>query len=97
MVEGIYRLLLSSETGPVNLGNPEEIPILELAQEVIALTGSKSMIVFEPLPADDPQQRKPDICKAVATLRCHPKVNRAERIKRLIPHFKAQLEALCAQ
>ena len=96
-MEGIYRLLLSSETGPVNLGNPEEIPILELAQEVIALTGSKSMIVFEPLPADDSRQRRPDICKAVVTLGWHPKVNRSERIKRLIPHFKAQLEALCAQ
>src|ERR1700752_4195867 len=64
LVEGIYRLLLSDYHKPVNIGNPSEITLLEFAEEVLSLTGSKSKIVYEPLPQDDPKQRQPDITKA---------------------------------
>ena len=92
-VEGLYRLLLSTETGPVNLGNPEEVSILEFAREVIEITGSRSKINFQPLPVDDPRRRRPDISKAVATLNWKPKVGRCEGIERVIPYFKAQVQA----
>ena len=64
LVEGIYRLLLCDYSRPVNIGNPSEITLLEFAEEVLKLTGSKSKIVFEPLPQDDPKQRQPNITKA---------------------------------
>ncbi len=96
MVEGLYRLLLSSETGPINLGNPEEVSMLELAQEVIELTRSKSTVVFEPLPVDDPRRRRPDISKAIAALGWQPNVSRRGGIERVIPYFKSKVEALCA-
>ncbi|CAM9588835.1 unnamed protein product, partial [Heterosigma akashiwo] len=67
-VEGLIRLMNSDEDRPVNIGNPNEFTILELAQKVIELTGSSSQIVFEPLPGDDPKQRRPDITKAKAVL-----------------------------
>ena len=95
LVDGLYRLLLSNETGPINLGNPEEVSIRDLAEEVIQLTGSRSTVVYEPLPADDPGHRRPDISKAVAVLRWQPKVSRQEGIKRVILFFQAKLEALC--
>ena len=88
MVEGLYRLLLSSEAGPVNLGNPEEVTILEVAKEVIELTGSRSQIIFQPLPTDDPRRRKPDIGKAAAQLQWRPVVSRREGIRRVIPYFE---------
>ncbi len=95
MVDGLYRLLLSNQTGPINLGSPEEVTILRLAEEIIELTGSKSTIVFQPLPTDDPVRRRPDISKAMAVLGWRPKVSRREGIERVIPFFKAKLEALC--
>ena len=64
LVEGIYRLLISDEHEPVNIGNPEEITVLQLAKEILALTGSKSKIEYCPLPVDDPKVRQPDITKA---------------------------------
>jgi dTDP-glucose 4,6-dehydratase len=97
LVDGLYRLLLSKETGPINLGNPEEVSVLQLAEEIIDLTGSKSTIVFQSLPTDDPVRRQPDISKAIAALGWQPKVSRREGIERVIPFFKAKLEALCAQ
>lgn len=97
MVEGLYRLLLSNETGPVNLGNPEEVSMLELARELIEHSGSKSSIILEPLPVDDPKRRRPDISKAKATLGWFPKVTRAEGIKRVLPYFRSRLNALCAR
>jgi UDP-glucose 6-dehydrogenase/nucleoside-diphosphate-sugar epimerase len=96
-VEGLYRLLLSNETGPVNLGNPEEVSILELAKEIIELTGSRSLVVFKSLPVDDPSCRRPDISKAIRVLGWQPKVNRRDGISRVIPFFKAKLEVLCLQ
>jgi dTDP-glucose 4,6-dehydratase len=89
-VEGLVRLMLSKETGPINIGNPEEISVLELAREIIAISGSRSRIVFRPLPVDDPQRRRPDITQASRVLDWRPMVGRREGIERLIPYFDAQ-------
>jgi dTDP-glucose 4,6-dehydratase len=91
LVEGIYRLLLSNETGPINVGNPEEITMLELAERIIEQTGSRSTIVFEPLPTDDPMRRRPDISKAKAALGWHPQVSLRQGIARVIPYFRSAL------
>jgi dTDP-glucose 4,6-dehydratase len=91
LIDGLYKLLLSNEIGPVNLGNPEEIPLLELAKTVIELTGSKSRLAFEPLPADDPVRRRPDISKAKAALNWQPRIGLREGIKQVIPYFRRQL------
>jgi len=90
-VEGIYRLLISDQTEPVNIGNPDEITVKEFAEEVIKLTNSKSKISFKELPEDDPKVRQPDISKAKAILGWEPKVNREEGLKRTIKFFKKQL------
>lgn len=92
LVDGIYRLMLSNETGPVNLGNPEEVSVSDLAREIIELTGSRSKIIFEPLPADDPLQRRPDISKAVASLGWMPRISRRQGIELVIPYFQSELE-----
>jgi dTDP-glucose 4,6-dehydratase len=91
LVEGIYRLLLSDYTMPVNIGNPAEITLLQFAEEVIALTGSKSKIVFEALPQDDPKQRQPNITKAREILGWEPKVDRHEGLKRTLEYFKQHI------
>jgi len=91
LVEGIVRLLLSSETGPVNLGNPEEYSILQFAKEILEITGSRSRVVYQPLPVDDPQVRKPDIGKARELLGWGPKVDLREGIRRTIPYFEGRL------
>ncbi|MBS1773343.1 MAG: SDR family oxidoreductase [Bacteroidetes bacterium] len=91
LVEGIYRLLLSDYHKPVNIGNPVEISLLQFAEEVIALTGSKSKIVYEPLPQDDPKQRQPNITKAKEILGWQPKVDRSEGLKRTLEYFKKHI------
>lgn len=91
LVEGIYRLLLSDYTMPVNIGNPSEITLLQFAEEVLKLTGSKSKIVFEPLPQDDPKQRQPNITKAKQILGWEPKVDRHEGLKRTLEYFKQHI------
>lgn len=91
LVEGIYRLLLSDYHLPVNIGNPSEITLLEFAEEIIALTGTKQKIVFLPLPKDDPKQRKPDITKAKEILGWEPKVDRKEGLKITYEYFKQAL------
>ena len=91
LVEGIYRLLLSDYVMPVNVGNPSEITLLEFAEEVLRLTGSKSKIVYEPLPQDDPKQRKPDITKAKNILGWEPKIDRSEGLKRTLEYFKLHI------
>jgi dTDP-glucose 4,6-dehydratase len=88
-VEGIYRLLMSDYTKPVNIGNPEEISILDFAKEVIKLTGSKSKIVFKDLPVDDPMQRQPDISLAKEVLGWTPKYSRSEGLKKTLNYFKS--------
>jgi dTDP-glucose 4,6-dehydratase len=87
LVEGIYRLLLSDYSQPVNIGNPDEITIADFAKEIIALTGTKQKVVFKPLPQDDPKIRQPDITKARKLLNWEPKVNRQEGIKKTYEYF----------
>jgi len=88
-VAGIYKLLLSDYSGPVNIGNPNETSILEFAQEIIKLTGTQQKIVFKPLPQDDPLQRKPDISLAKELLDWEPKVSRSEGLKAVFNYFKS--------
>jgi UDP-glucuronate decarboxylase len=89
MIDGFVRMMGTADdvTGPINLGNPHEMQIRELAQEVINLTGSRSKIVFRNLPADDPLQRCPDISKAQSVLRWQPKVKLQEGLQRTIEYF----------
>jgi UDP-glucuronate decarboxylase len=90
MVDGLLRLMNSPDefTGPVNLGNPVEFTILELAQKIIAKTGSKSPIVKLPLPADDPVQRKPDITLARTVLGWNAKITLDDGLPRAIDYFR---------
>ena len=87
-VEGLYRLLMSDYPEPVNIGNPEEITILDFAQEIIKLTQTDQQIVFEPLPQDDPMQREPDISTAKKVLGWEPKITREEGMKKTFDYFK---------
>lgn len=89
LIEGIYRLLLSDYALPVNIGNPNEITLLDFAEEVLKLTGSTVKIVHKPLPKDDPKQRKPDISKVKEILNWSPTIDRAEGLKRTYAYFKA--------
>jgi len=91
LVEGIYRLLRSDYHLPVNIGNPSEITLQQFAEEVQALTGTKSAIVYRPLPQDDPKQRRPDITKAKELLGWEPKVERNEGLKRTLEYFRENL------
>ncbi len=91
LVDGIFRLLMSSETEPVNIGNPEEITIKKFAEEVIDITGSKSKIVYKDLPVDDPKVRQPSIEKARTILGWEPKVKRADGLKTTIDYFKKSI------
>jgi len=87
-VEGIFKLLFSNYHLPVNIGNPEEISILDFAKEIIALTGSQSKIVFKDLPVNDPLQRCPDISKAKNLLNWTPKIDRSTGMKKTFEYFK---------
>jgi dTDP-glucose 4,6-dehydratase len=89
LVEGIYRLLFSDYASPVNIGNPDEISLKEFAEEVLKLTNSNVKIVYQPLPVDDPKQRRPDITKAKALLDWEPKVSRSEGLKITYDYFKS--------
>ena len=93
LVEGIYRLLLSDEVYPVNIGNPDETTIREFADEILALTGSSSTVTYEPLPADDPKIRQPDITKAREILGWEPRVDRSEGLKRTLEYFQQAVPA----
>jgi len=88
-VEGIFRLLNSGYTDPINIGNPHETTILEFAQEIIKLTGTDQKIILKPLPEDDPMQRQPDITRAKEILGWEPKVDRAEGLKKVYEYFKS--------
>jgi dTDP-glucose 4,6-dehydratase len=91
LVEGIKRLLFTEFHEPVNLGNPSEVSILEFAREILELSGSKSSLVFKPLPQDDPKVRKPDITRAKQLLGWDPKVDRHEGLKRTLAYFQKQV------
>jgi UDP-glucuronate decarboxylase len=90
LIEGFVQLMQSPDdfTGPVNLGNPVEMTMLELAEKVLAITGSDSRIVYEPLPSDDPNQRRPDISKAKEALDWTPRVGLDEGLERTVAYFK---------
>jgi dTDP-glucose 4,6-dehydratase len=94
LVDGLYRLMLSDERYPVNLGNPREMTILEFAEHIRRLTGSPSPIRFEPLPEDDPKQRKPDISKARAVLGWEPRVALDEGLSHTVEYFRGVQAAL---
>jgi len=89
LIEGIYRLLLSDYSLPVNIGNPDEITILDFAEEIIKLTKSTQQIIYKELPANDPMQRQPDITKAKELLKWEPKMNRADGLKITYEYFKS--------
>lgn len=92
LVDGIYRLLLSDYSGPVNIGNPSEMTVMELAKEILAMVpSSPSRIIHEPLPQDDPKRRKPDITLAREKLGWEPKIERAEGLARTLAYFRSVL------
>ena len=91
LIEGIYRLMLSHHTEPVNLGNPHELSVLEFAREIIRVTGSRSRIAFQPLPQDDPKQRRPDITRANNWLQWSPQVPLADGLKQTVAFFRAKV------
>jgi UDP-glucuronate decarboxylase len=93
LIDGMIKMMGTSEsfTGPVNIGNPHEFTILELAEKVIKLTGSKSKIIYEPLPSDDPMMRKPDITVAKKELDWEPNIKLDEGLEKTIEFFKTIL------
>jgi dTDP-glucose 4,6-dehydratase len=91
LVDGIFKLLMSDEVEPVNIGNPDEITIREFAEEVIAIMGSSSKIIYMKLPEDDPKVRQPDINRARRILGWEPKVNRRDGLKTTIDYFKKSI------
>ena len=93
LIEGIYRLLFSDYTLPVNLGNPEEITILDFAQEILGLTSTDQKIKYAPLPKGDPLKRQPDIALAKKILNWAPKVNRSEGMKKTLEYFRTLPES----
>lgn len=92
LMEGIYRLLLSDEFNPINIGNPKEMCVLEFAHLVLSITGSNSKIVFKPLPQDDPRVRQPDISKSKEVLQWEPRVSMEEGLRETIVYFKKKLD-----
>jgi dTDP-glucose 4,6-dehydratase len=91
LVDGIYRLMMCDTADPVNIGNPHELTMRQLAERIVALTGSKSRIVERPLPADDPKKRKPDITLARTLLGWEPKVSLEEGLPRTLEYFRKKL------
>jgi dTDP-glucose 4,6-dehydratase len=90
-VDGIIRLMLSNLNDPVNIGNPREMTIAEIAQAIIRMTGSKSRIVHGPLPTDDPKVRQPDITRARTLLNWEPKVALEEGLVKTIEYFRTKV------
>ena len=90
LIDGMIKVMATNDkfTGPVNLGNPEEFTIEELAHKVIELTNSKSKIIYKPLPEDDPIKRKPDITKAIGSIDWKPRIGLEEGLKKTIDYFK---------
>ena len=91
LLEGIYRLMNSSTFDPVNIGNPHELTVLEFAREIIGATESRSRIIYQPLPQDDPKQRKPDITRAKTILKWEPKVPLKEGLTKTIEYFRGKV------
>jgi dTDP-glucose 4,6-dehydratase len=91
LIDGMWRLMQSNETDPVNIGNPQEMTLLELAQRIIALAGTKNEIVFRPLPQDDPRVRQPDITRARTLLGWEPRVNTDAGLRLTIDWYRQRL------
>jgi dTDP-glucose 4,6-dehydratase len=91
LIDGIFRLMMSRERLPVNIGNPREMTMLEFARAIRAATGSKSKLVFKPLPQDDPKQRRPDISRARKLLKWSPKIGLDEGLRRTIEYFGSKV------
>jgi len=91
LIEGIYRLMMSSYALPVNIGNPTEMTVLQFAREIIRATGSNSRITFKPLPQDDPRQRRPDISKARKILAWEPKVTLVDGLLKTLEYFRGKV------
>jgi len=91
LVDGIIKLMLSSENDPVNIGNPVEMTIKQIAETIIKMTGSTSKIVYRPLPTDDPKQRRPDITRARTLLNWEPKVQLEEGLIKTIEYFRTKV------
>jgi len=91
LVDGINKLLATDYHLPVNIGNPHEMTVLEFAEKIVQLTGSKSQIIYKPLPEDDPQVRQPDIAKAKTILKWEPKVGLEDGLAKTIEYFRARL------
>jgi len=91
LIDGIYKLLISKETDPVNIGNPEEITLKDFAEEVIKFCNSKSKIIYKELPVDDPKVRQPDISRAQQILNWEPKVSRVEGLKITLEYFRKEI------
>lgn len=91
LIEGIYRLMMSDYDQPMNIGNPVEMTMLEFAHEIIRATGSRSKIVFKPLPQDDPRQRKPDIARARKHLKWEPHVPLAQGLVETLEYFRKKV------
>jgi dTDP-glucose 4,6-dehydratase len=94
LIDGIYRLLESDEHSPTNIGNTEEVTIMQFAREIVELTGSRSRIVEKPLPQDDPKRRQPDITKARKVLGWEPRVPRRDGLKSTLDYFRKKLEEM---
>jgi dTDP-glucose 4,6-dehydratase len=97
LIEGIFRLMMSDWPGPVNIGNPHEMTMLEFAQAILDATASRSRVVFKPLPKDDPKQRRPDITLARRVLKWEPRVNLKDGLGRTIADFAARLKRTSAR
>ena len=91
LIEGIYRLMMSETSDPVNIGNPHELTMLQFAEEIIKATGSRSKLIHKPLPQDDPKQRRPDITRAKKLLKWEPQVPLAEGLKSTIAYFRTKV------
>jgi len=91
LVDGIIKLMLSPENEPINIGNPHEMTIKQIAETIIARTGSKSRIIYKPLPTDDPKQRRPDITRARTLLKWEPKVGLEEGLVKTIEYFRSKV------
>jgi dTDP-glucose 4,6-dehydratase len=91
LVDGIIRLMLSSENDPINIGNPVEMTISQIAETIIKMTGATSRVIYQPLPVDDPKQRRPDITRARTLLNWEPKVQLEEGLTKTIDYFRAKV------
>jgi dTDP-glucose 4,6-dehydratase len=91
LVDGVIKLMLSKEHGPINIGNPHEMTIKEIAETIVRMTGSKSKVVYKPLPTDDPKQRKPDITLARTLLKWEPKVPLEQGLVTTLDYFRTKI------